>query len=106
MIKEMTVTELKKRIDQGNKPFLLDVREDNEVAAASLDFDMHIPLGDLTDDYTEIDKDAEIVIYCRSGGRSLRACEFLSDRGYTNLTNLKGGIHAWSDEIDPSLPKP
>lgn len=105
MIKEITVTELKQKMDEGNKPFLLDVRENAEVAAAKLEFDRHIPVGDIVDDYEELPKESEIVIYCRSGARSMRACEFLADRGY-NVTNLKGGIHAWADEIDPGMAKP
>ncbi|MCB0271619.1 MAG: rhodanese-like domain-containing protein [Bdellovibrionales bacterium] len=105
MIKTMTVSELQKRVQESTKPFLLDVREPHELDICKLAFDEHIPLGDLPDDYEKLPKDAEIVVYCRSGARSLRACEFLEDHGYGNLTNLSGGVLAWANDIDPTMQK-
>lgn len=105
MIKEITVGDLKKRLDQNNKPFLLDVRENHELEIAKLALDAHIPLGDLPDEFESLNRDQEIVVYCRSGGRSMKACEFLASRGFTNLANLKGGTLAWADEVDSSMQK-
>jgi adenylyltransferase/sulfurtransferase len=105
MIKTMTVHELKNRIDQGKKPLLLDVREEHELNIAQLDFDHHIPLGDLPDDYEKLSRDEELVVYCRSGGRSMKACELLEKKGFTDVTNLTGGVLAWADEIDPAMEK-
>jgi len=108
MIQEITVTELQTQLASDNKPYLLDVREDVEVAQAKLAFDKHISVGDLVDEYETLPKDRTIVVYCRSGARSQRAIEFLKDRGFDHekLINLKGGIHAWADHIDPSMAKP
>lgn len=105
MIKEITVKELKTQLDEGNKPYLLDVREDHELEIAKLDLDKHIPLGELQDEYEDLDPNVEMVVYCRSGGRSLKACEFLKDRGFENVKNLKGGVLAWADEVDPNMKK-
>lgn len=108
MTQEIDVTDLQAKLQSDDKPFLLDVREDVEVAQAKLDFDQHIPVGDLIDDYESLPKDRTIVVYCRSGARSQRAIEFLKDRGFEHerLLNLKGGIHAWADQIEPGMAKP
>ncbi len=104
-MKEITVEELKEKKENGENFFLLDVREMTEYLVSNLDGE-HIPLGDLNARLSEIEnrKDAEVIIMCRSGGRSGRACEFLSSKGFSNVSNLKGGITAWSKEIDPSMP--
>ena len=107
-IPEMTVQELKARRDAGDDPFVLDVREPSEYAAANIDGAL-IPLGELPERVGELEGhrgDDVLVVHCRSGARSARAVEFLQAQGFTNAVNLAGGIHAWSDAIDPSLPKP
>lgn len=103
-MKEITVQELKEKKEAGESFVLIDVREDFEYLVSNLD-GTHIPLGDLDSRLSEIEdqKDAELVIMCRSGGRSGKACNFLSGKGFTNVSNLKGGITAWSKEIDPSI---
>lgn len=102
---DMTVRELKDRIDAGHPPVILDVREPNEVAISRIDGSVLIPLGQLPDRVGELDPSAEIVTQCRSGVRSAKAAAFLRTQGFTNVRNLAGGILAWSDEIDPSQPK-
>lgn len=103
-MKEITVQELKEKKESGDDFFLLDVREGFEFMISNLDGD-HIPLGDLQARLDEIKshKDSEVVVMCRSGGRSGKAIEFLEKEGFSNIYNLKGGITAWSKEIDPSM---
>ena len=103
---EITATELKQRLDRGEDIQIVDVREDNEVAFARIPNSIHIPLGQILNRMTEIDASRETVVHCKMGGRSARAIDALKRSGYTgNLANLKGGILAWSDEVDPSVPK-
>lgn len=104
-MKEITVQELKEKKESGEDFFLLDVREDFEYMVSNLDGE-HIPLGDLPSRVEEIKnkKDSEVVVMCRSGGRSGKAVEFLESEGFSNIHNLKGGITAWSKEIDTSIP--
>ncbi|HEX2201966.1 MAG TPA: molybdopterin-synthase adenylyltransferase MoeB [Longimicrobium sp.] len=104
---EITPTELKARLDRGDRLTIVDVREPFEWEIGNLE--AHgarlIPLGELPQRAGEIDPDEEIVLQCRSGARSAKALGFLRAQGYPRLLNLKGGILAWSDEVDPSVPK-
>ena len=104
-MKEITVQELKEKKESGHDFFLLDVREGFEYMVSNLDGE-HIPLGDLQSRVDEIKnhKDSEVCVMCRSGGRSGKAVEFLEKEGFSNIYNLKGGITAWSKEIDTSIP--
>ena len=103
---EITATELKQRLDNGDDIQIIDVREDNEVAIAKLPNTIHIPLGQIVNRMSEIDPARETVVHCKMGGRSARAIEALKRSGYTgNLLNLAGGITAWSNDVDPSVPK-
>lgn len=104
-MKEITVQELKEKKEAGEDFFLLDVREGWEYEVSNIE-GVHIPLGELPDRVGELEdqRHAEFVVMCRSGGRSGRATEFLTAQGFTNVHNLKGGITAWSKEIDPSMP--
>jgi sulfur-carrier protein adenylyltransferase/sulfurtransferase len=106
-VPEMTVTELKKKLDAGEEVILLDVREPHELKICSLNNTFHIPLGDLADRLEEMDrhKAQDIVVYCRSGRRSEMAASFMYDSGFQSVYNLKGGVLAWSDEIDSSFQK-
>lgn len=104
---EITVTELKKRLDAGEKLVLLDIREPHELAICTLDkTTAHIPMGDLMERLDELEpyRNQDIVVYCRSGNRSDSCAEFLRDQGFAGL-NLTGGIIAWSNEIDSSVQK-
>ena len=103
---EITATELKQRLDNGDDIQIIDVREDNEVAIAKLPNTIHIPLGQIVNRMSEIDPARETVVHCKLGGRSARAIEALKRSGFTgNLLNLAGGITAWSNDVDPSVPK-
>ena len=103
----ITPTELKERLDRGDDLTIIDVREPHEWSIGNLEpyGARLIPLGQLPARMDEIDPTEEIVLQCRSGGRSARALEFLRAHGYERLWNLEGGILAWSDEVDPSIPK-
>ncbi|PSQ75790.1 MAG: molybdenum cofactor biosynthesis protein MoeB [Bacteroidetes bacterium QH_7_62_13] len=105
-IPEISVHDLKQRRDAGDAPFVLDVREPYEAEIASLGADQLIPVDQLEDRLDELDAnpDEEIVIHCRSGGRSAKATELLREKGY-DASNLAGGVLAWSDEIDPDVPQ-
>lgn len=103
---EMTAIELKQRLDKGDDIQIIDVREPNEYQAARLPNSIHIPLGQIVNRMSEIDASRETVVHCKMGGRSAKAIEALKGAGFTGrLTNLKGGITAWSNEVDPSVPR-
>src|SRR6202011_231670 len=103
-VPEITPRELKSRLDSGDDLFILDVREPHEYEICNLNGTL-IPLGDLSRRASELDSSREIVAHCRSGKRSAEAVEFLRKAGFRKIWNLKGGILAWSDEVDPSVPK-
>lgn len=101
---EITVEELKQRLDRGEKLFLLDVRTPMEYQIANLGGTL-IPLQQLPQRMHELDPDQEIIIHCHTGNRSARAVEFLYENGFKNVKNLIGGIEAWSRKIDPRVPR-
>ena len=103
-IQEITATELKARQDRGDKLFILDVREPHEYQICNLNGKL-IPLGELTRRVNELDSSVEMVVHCRSGKRSADAIHFLQTVGFKKLLNLKGGVLAWADEVDPRMPK-
>ena len=103
-ISEIAPRELKARLDRGDDLYVLDVREPHEYQICHLESHL-IPLGELTRRVHELDSSREIVAYCRSGKRSADAVRFLKQAGFRKLWNLRGGILAWSDEVDPSVPK-
>ena len=103
-IPQMRVEELKQRLDAGDNIFILDVREPYEVQIASIGGTL-IPMKEVPQRLNEIDRDREIVVYCRSGARSQRVAEFLAQSGYANVKNLAGGILAWADHVDPKVQK-
>lgn len=97
-------TDLKARLDAGERLVLLDVREPGEWEICHLEGARLIPLGQLPQRVRELDTADDIVIYCRTGMRSLQALRFLRDLGFTRLRNLKGGIVAWATQVDPEMP--
>ncbi len=105
MIKECSVLELKQMLDSGEEVVLIDVREKDEFEIAQINGKL-IPLSEIQERWSEIPHQGNVIIHCRSGVRSANVIRFLSDQhGYSNLINLKGGILAWSAEIDSSVPK-
>ena len=103
-IPQLSVKELKQRIDAGEDVFILDVREPFEYQIANLGGTL-IPMNDVPRRLAEIDRDREIVVQCKMGGRSQRVAEFLAQSGYPKVVNLSGGITAWANEIDPTMPR-
>jgi len=103
-VPEISPRELKARLDRGDDLFVLDVREPHEYQICNLGGHL-IPLGELSRRVNELDSSREIVAHCRSGKRSAEAVEFLRSAGFRKVLNLKGGILAWSDEVDASVPK-
>jgi sulfur-carrier protein adenylyltransferase/sulfurtransferase len=105
-VQEMTVTELKQRLDRGDPLVLVDVREPFEwdIANLSAHGARLIPLDQVLNRRDEIDRDAEVVVYCRSGARSAGAVRQLRTHGFDRIWNLKGGINAWAEQVDPALP--
>jgi len=103
-IPQITAVELKKRLDNKDDIFVLDVREPHEYQIANLGAKL-IPLGDLPARAGELEKDHEIIVHCKSGGRSQKAAEFLAQNGFKKVWNLAGGITGWSNDVDPTLPK-
>jgi adenylyltransferase/sulfurtransferase len=101
---EMQVEELKQRLDRGDDLFILDVREPHEYQICNIGGHL-IPLGDLPRRVNELDTSKEIVAHCRSGVRSAKAVNFLRQAGFKKVHNLAGGILAWADRVDPSMPK-
>ena len=104
-IAEITVRDLKARIDAGRPPVILDVREPPEAAICRLPGSRLIPLGELPRRLGELDRGAEIVVHCKSGVRSAKAVALLREKGFDRAANLTGGILSWIKEIDPTLPK-
>ena len=102
---EITPVELKRRMDAGDKIFVLDVRESNEYQINRIPGSILIPLGEIPRRYQEIDHEQDIVVNCKMGGRSAKAVDFLRSVGFTRIRNLRGGILEWVDKVDPSQPK-
>ena len=104
---EITVRELKEKLDAGEEVAVLDVREPHEYEVANLEAQgaKLIPLGDLPNRLSELNQNDEVAVYCKTGGRSAKAVKTLQDAGFGNVYNVEGGITAWSEEIDPSIPK-
>jgi adenylyltransferase/sulfurtransferase len=103
-IPEIQPEELKRRLDAGEDIFILDVREPHEYQICNIGGHL-IPLGDLPKRVCELDSSREIVVHCKSGGRSAKAVEFLRQAGFERASNLTGGILAWVAKVNPSLPK-
>ncbi len=102
--KDISVTELKGRLDKGEDLFILDVREQGEYDHCNLGGHL-IPLRELPKHIGELDPNREIVVMCHSGGRSAMAVQLLRRAGFKNARNLLGGIDRWAREIDPSMPR-
>jgi rhodanese-related sulfurtransferase len=105
---ETTVEELKARLDRKDPVWILDVREKNEYDISRIPGSTLIPLGELPRRLAELPQGAnapEIVVHCKVGARSARAVAFLREKGFTRVKNLKDGILAWSERIDPTQPK-
>ena len=104
-VPEVTVEELKAKLDRGEDVHVLDVREPNEYQICRIAGSTLIPLGELSNRTAELDRDRELIVHCKMGGRSAKAVALLQERGFTRVRNLTGGILAWIDRVDPSQSK-
>ena len=103
-ILDIDVKRLKNMLDNKKDFILLDVRTELETITSSISTNaIHIPMSEIPTRFTELNKDKEIIIHCKSGKRSVKVCEFLINNNFKNIKNLKGGILAWSNEIDPLI---
>jgi adenylyltransferase/sulfurtransferase len=103
-IPQLSVKDLKQRLDSGEDVYILDVREPFEYQIANIGGKL-IPQNDVPQRLAEIPRDREIVVHCKMGGRSQKIAEYLHQSGYPRVTNVSGGIIAWSEQVDPSVPK-
>lgn len=102
---EIDPADLNRMRKEGADHLVVDVREKWELEVCGLEGSLHLPLGDLPVRSTELPKNRTLVILCRTGRRSLQATLWLRSQGYPNATNLRGGVHQWSDDIDPTMRK-
>jgi len=106
MVKDVTPKEFVARRAAGEAITLLDVREDHELELASVPSEVvHIPMGEISDRLKELDPNKETVVICRSGGRSAQVAQYLDRQGFKSVSNLTGGILAWSRDLDPRIPQ-
>jgi len=103
MIQEIDVKTLNEKISNKDNFILLDVRTDSEYFLSNIEGAIHIPMNDIPNKLNTIDKNKEIIVQCKSGKRSAKVCQFLLNNNYENVKNLKGGIIAWANEIDPTI---
>lgn len=104
-VKQISATELKTRIQNEERLFLLDVREPNEFEYASIENSVLIPLNQIPQRLGELNPRQEMVVICHHGVRSQHACMYLVNSGFENISNLTGGIDAWSCDCDSSVPR-
>ena len=105
MIREIRVEELKSRRDRGEHPLVIDVREDWELQLACIPDVVHVPMSQIPARLGEFQRDAEMIVMCHAGGRSMRVAHFLANQGFTDVANLSGGISAWSEAVDATVPR-
>lgn len=103
MVRELSPTDYQRDAATSERTLLLDVREGWELEIAALPGAVHIPMADVPARLGELDRGRDIVVMCRSGGRSLTVARFLDAQGYPSVANLTGGVLAWSREVDPTL---
>ena len=105
MVKDITPIELQARLAAPEPPVVLDVREAWELAISRLPGTLDIPMNELPARLSDLDPNRELVVMCRSGGRSMQVAQFLDRQGFHSVSNLKGGILAWSQDVDPGIQK-
>lgn len=105
MVREMSAPELKARLDRGDRLQVVDVREQWELQLARIPDVVHVPMNQVPARVSELSRDVETIVMCHAGARSLRVAHFLVDQGFTNVANLTGGIAAWSEQVDATVPQ-
>ena len=105
-MKQITPQELKQMLDtMPEPPVLLDVREDREVAICRIPGSVHIPMGQITAELSQLQVEAPLVAICHHGARSYQVAMYLEQQGFTDVYNLQGGIERWACDIDPEMPR-
>lgn len=104
-MREISAPELKARRDRGEQLQVVDVREAWELQLASIPDVVHVPMNEVPARLSELSRDAETIVMCHAGARSLRVAHFLANQGFTNVANLAGGIAAWSEQVDATVPQ-
>ena len=104
-VREISAPELKARRDRGEQLQVVDVREAWELQLASIPDVVHVPMNEVPARLSELSRDAETIVMCHAGARSLRVAHFLANQGFTNVANLAGGIAAWSEHVDATVPQ-
>ncbi len=102
---EISIEELRRMREQGEAHTLLDIREPHELEISALSGSLDIPMGSVPDRLKELPKEGTIAVLCRTGNRSMKVTMWLREQGYEGATNVGGGINAWAERIDPSLPQ-
>jgi rhodanese-related sulfurtransferase len=105
MVREISAPELKARRDRGEDPVVIDVREEWELQLARIPGVVHVPMNQVPARLSELSRDVETIVMCHAGGRSMRVAHFLANQGFTNVANLTGGISAWSELVDATVPQ-
>ncbi len=104
-ISQITPIELKERMDKGDNLVLLDIREEIETRICKIEGSVHIPMQEIPSRLSELEMHSDLIIYCKSGERSYAVSEFLKKSGFSRVANLYGGTLAWSETVDPTMPK-
>ena len=103
MVATLTAVELRDWLQRDAKPVVVDVREPHELAICALVEAKHIPMGQIPARLNELDKNAEIVVMCHHGMRSMQVANYLTRAGFAKVYNLIGGINAWANDVDPRM---
>ena len=105
MVREISVLELKALRYRGEKPLVIDVREEWELQLARIPDVVHVPMNQVPARLAELSPTAETIVMCHAGGRSMRVAHFLANQGFTDVANLAGGISAWTESVDATVPR-
>ena len=105
MVHEISAAELQAKRARGEKPVVIDVREDWELQLARIPDVVHVPMNQVPARLGEFARDTETIVMCHAGGRSMRVAQFLASQGFGNVANLSGGISAWSELVDATVPQ-
>ena len=105
MDKEISAVDTAFLLKNNTNAVILDVREENELSICRIEVALHIPMAEVPNRYSELPKDAPLIVFCHHGMRSLKVVEYLRARGLENAINLSGGIQAWANEVDAEMPQ-
>lgn len=104
-MQQLSATELKELLDSGKTPVILDVREDWEYDICHIEPSVHISMSSLPARLDELNRDDEIIVICHHGARSMQVAGYMEAQGFQRISNLTGGIHEWTESVDPSMPQ-